>query len=167
MESKVETQIVKDLKNKEVTIRREFDAPLALVWKAWTESQLLDQWWAPKPWIAKTKSFSFKEGGSWLYAMMGPDGTSMWNFVEFSAVRKDQGFQAISTFCDENGKKNTDFPTMHWKNKFSAMGSETLVEVEISFLNESDMEKIIAMGFEAGFTAALGNLDELLANNLR
>ena len=46
------------------------------------------------------------------------------------------------------------------------MGSETLVDVEISFTREADMEKIIAMGFEAGFTMALGNLDELLAKKL-
>ncbi len=163
MESKIGTQIAKDLKNKKVTIKREFDAPVTMVWKAWTESRLLDQWWAPKPWVAKTKSMTFQEGGSWLYAMTGPDGTSMWNFVEFSAIRKEQGFQAISSFCDENGRKNEDFPVMSWKNRFSALGSETLVEVEISFSKEADMEKIIAMGFEAGFTAALGNLDELLA----
>jgi uncharacterized protein YndB with AHSA1/START domain len=163
MESKTATQISKDLKNKKVTIRREFDAPVHLVWKAWTESALLDLWWAPKPWMTKTKFLSFKEGGNWLYAMVGPDGTSMWCIVEFSAVKNEQGFQAISTFCDENGKKNADFPVMYWKNLFKPMGSETLVEVEISFSKEADMDQIIAMGFEAGFTAALGNLDELLS----
>ncbi len=163
MESKISTLISKDLKNKKISVKREFDAPLSMVWKAWTERQLLDQWWAPKPWMAKTKTMIFKNGGSWLYAMTGPDGTSMWNIIEFSDVQREKGFQAVSAFCDENGKKNTDFPVMYWKNVFSAMGSETLVEVEISFTNEADMEKIIAMGFEAGFTAALGNLDELLA----
>jgi uncharacterized protein YndB with AHSA1/START domain len=99
MESKIGTQINKDLKNKKITIKREFEAFLPMVWKAWTESQLLDQWWAPRPWKAKTKSMTFKDGGSWLYAMTGPDGTSMWNIVEFSAVRKEQGFQAISAFA--------------------------------------------------------------------
>jgi hypothetical protein len=37
------------------------------------------------------------------------------------------------------------------------------VNVEITFATEADMEKIIEMGFEEGFTAAHGNLDELLA----
>jgi uncharacterized protein YndB with AHSA1/START domain len=163
MESKIATQITKDLKNKKVIIRREFDAPVHLVWKAWTESALLDQWWAPRPWMAKTKFLNFREGGSWLYAMTGPDETDIWCLVEFSSVLNEQGFQAISTFCDQDGKKNADFPVMYWKNLFKTMGSETLVEVEISFTKEADMEQIIAMGFETGFTAALGNLDELLA----
>jgi uncharacterized protein YndB with AHSA1/START domain len=163
MESKTQTQILKDLKNRKVTINREFDAPVELVWKAWTQSELLDQWWAPRPWAAKTKSMQFREGGSWLYMMMGPDGNGMWNIVEFTAIQKQKSFQATASFCDENGIKNPEFPIMYWKNVFRDMGSETLVEVEISFDKEADMEKIIAMGFEAGFTAALNNLDELLA----
>lgn len=52
---------------------------------------------------------------------------------------------------------------MHWKNDFIPSGTGTRVEVEISFTNEADLKKIIEMGFEAGFTAALENLEELLA----
>lgn len=51
---------------------------------------------------------------------------------------------------------------MHWKNEFSKTDTGTKVEVEITFASEADMEKIIEMGFEAGFTMAHGNLDELL-----
>lgn len=52
---------------------------------------------------------------------------------------------------------------MHWKNVFSETGEGTKVEVEISFDSEAGLEKILELGFEEGFTAALGNLDELLA----
>ena len=51
-----ETQVVKDLANKKMTITRYFDAEVELVWLAWTEHELLDQWWAPKPWRAETKT---------------------------------------------------------------------------------------------------------------
>ena len=50
-------QIDKDLDNKKMTITRGFDAPVADVWRAWTESELLDQWWAPKPWKAETNQW--------------------------------------------------------------------------------------------------------------
>ena len=163
MESKTQTRISKDFKNRKLTVNREFDAPLNLVWKAWTESELLDQWWAPKPWVAKTKSLKFKDGGQWHYAMIGTEGEAIWCIGEFSAISPEKSFQATSSFCDERGIINADSPTMYWKTNFRAMGSETLVEVEISFTKEGDMEKIIATGFETGFTAALGNLDELLA----
>lgn len=163
METKFKTEVLKDLPNKRITIRREFEASSDMVWRAWTESKLLDQWWAPKPWKAKTKSLNFLDGGSWLYAMAGPDGITVWSIVEFKSIKPHISFEAISFFCDENGKKNTDFPSMHWKNVFISEGEQTRVEVEISFTKETDLEKIIQMGFEAGFTAALENLDELLA----
>jgi len=166
METTFKTEVIKDLKNKKVTIKREFDAPVDLVWRTWTESKLLDQWWAPKPWVAKTKYLKFEEGGSWLYAMTGPDGTAMWNIVEFKSIRKNSRFQATSFFCDENGNKTAGFPSMHWENVFVGVDDHTNLEVEISFTEEKDLQQIIQMGFEAGFTAALGNLDELLASKI-
>ncbi|WP_257867923.1 SRPBCC domain-containing protein [Flavobacterium sp. J372] len=60
--------------NKTIIITREFAAGVALVWKAWTTPELLDQWWGPQPWRAETKSMDFTEGGYWLYAMVGPRG---------------------------------------------------------------------------------------------
>ena len=69
--SNKQTTISKDAANKKLIVVREFDAPLEEVWKAWTEKDLLDQWWAPKPWKAKTKTMDFREGGIWLYSMVG------------------------------------------------------------------------------------------------
>ena len=51
---------------------------------------------------------------------------------------------------------------MHWKNEFGETESGTQVEVVITYSSVADLEKILELGFEEGFTAALGNLDELL-----
>jgi uncharacterized protein YndB with AHSA1/START domain len=166
MATKNQLQISKDLPNKKITITRHFDAAPEQVWRAWTESDLLDQWWAPKPWRAETKTMDFKEGGYWLYAMVGPDDSKMWARVDFKSINPNKSFEAADCFCDENGNANDAFPTMHWKNEFHASGGGTKVVVEITFNKEADLEKIIEMGFEAGFTAALSNLDELLEQTL-
>ncbi len=163
METKFKTEVIKDLPGKKITVKREFNAAPDLVWRAWTESKLLEKWWAPKPWMAKTKTLKFGEGGNWLYAMEGPDGTKIWSIVEFSSIKKFNSFHADAFFCDENGNKNPEFPSMHWENNFIPSGTGTRVEVEISFMNEADLKKIIEMRFEAGFTAALDNLEELLS----
>jgi Activator of Hsp90 ATPase homolog 1-like protein len=52
---------------KTLIAERSFTAPLEKVWLAWTDSDLLEKWWAPAPWMARTKSFEFKEGGALLY----------------------------------------------------------------------------------------------------
>ena len=156
-------QLVKDLPNKTIFITRNFDATPELVWRAWTESELLDQWWAPKPWRAETKSMNFTVGGHWLYAMVGPDNTRHWARVDFMAIEPFQRFTAIDLFCDAEGNPNQDLPGMHWQNEFKATDTGTQVVVTLSFNTEADLEKILEMGFEEGFAAALNNLDQYLS----
>ena len=163
MEDVKKTKISKDLNSKKILVTRLFEAPIEHVWNAWTESDLLDEWWAPKPWKTKTKKMNFREGGEWLYAMIGPDGTTMWAKMEFIAISKHKSFEVIDSFCDENGKKNLDFPSTVWKNVFTAEGAGTRVDVEMTFSSVAAMEKIIEMGFEAGFTMAHANLDAYLS----
>ena len=158
-----ETIFTKDADNRKLRVVREFDAPLEQVWRAWTESELLDQWWAPKPWKTNTKSMDFREGGRWLYYMQGPDGSRHFCSVDYKSVIPNKSFAVKNAFCDENGNINNDLPVMHWKNSFSKSGDGSKVEVEISFASEADLDKIVAMGFKEGFAAAHSNLDELLA----
>jgi len=157
------TLFKKDLANKRLHVTREFDAPVGKVWKAWTESELLDKWWAPKPWRAETKTMDFKEGGAWLYRMVGPDGTSQWSNIHFTIIVPGKSFSSACNFCDEHGNTDSNMPAMYWLVEFEATTTGTKVEVELTFDKEADMEKIMTMGFEGGFTMGLGNLDELLA----
>lgn len=160
----MKTQIVKDLENKKLTVVREFNAPLKDVWDAWTKSELLELWWAPKPWKAVTKTFDFKVGGSWLYYMQGPDGSKHWSRNNFLSIDTHKSFMTGNFFCDEQGNKIAEMPGVaKWKNEFQATATGSKVLVELTFDTEAAIKKLVEMGFEAGFTMALGNLDELLA----
>lgn len=152
-------QFIKDVSNKKVTIIRNFQAPKDLVWKAWTESELLDQWWAPKPWRAETKSLTFAVGGSWIYAMVGPENEKHWAKMDYLEIYPTTQFISEDYFCDEHGNKTNDLPVMLWNNQFTFSNNETTVTVEITFNELADLQKIVEMGFEEGFTAALENLD--------
>lgn len=151
-----------DKENKKIRVKREFAAPLSKVWAAWTESQLLDQWWAPKPWQAKTKTMDFREGGHWLYAMVGPDGEQQWARADFKAITPQKSFTIQDAFSDEHGNIDQTLPRLHWINEFQENSGSTVVSIEIKFDELADLEKIIEMGFKEGFTAAMENLDELL-----
>ena len=158
----MKTIFTKDTANKKIHVTREFAAPIEQTWKAWTEQKLLDQWWAPKPWKAETKKMDFKEGGHWLYCMVGPEGEKHWSMINYKEIVALKYFTGIDSFCDENGNKNSDIPGMDWKVEFYKWDIGTKVQVEIIFSNEKDMQTIINMGFQEGFTAAHNNLDELL-----
>ncbi|MHB1279027.1 MAG: SRPBCC family protein, partial [Bacteroidia bacterium] len=75
-----------DKENKKIRVERSFNAPLDLVWAAWTEPEILDQWWAPKPWRAETKSMDFRVGGRWLYCMAGPEGERHWCLFDYKTI---------------------------------------------------------------------------------
>jgi uncharacterized protein YndB with AHSA1/START domain len=147
----------------QINVTREFAASLKHVWAAWTEKELLDQWWAPKPWKAKTKVRDFKEGGYWLYAMVGPEGEEHWARADFKSIHPQKKIELQDAFCDSDGKMNMDFPRTKWKIAFSETATGTTVEVELTYEKLEDLEMIISMGFKEGFTMALENLDGVLA----
>ena len=60
--------------NKTVTINRTFDAPIALVWEAWTNPEHLAHWWGPKGMAIDIVEHNFSTGGHWKYSMPMPDG---------------------------------------------------------------------------------------------
>ncbi len=155
--------ITKDVAAKTITVERSFAASRSRVWQAWTTSEQLDKWWAPKPWKAVTKSFDFREGGHWLYNMLGPDGTGQYCWFGYETIKPEEQFTGHDMFCDENGKQDESMPSMHWNNDFRDEGETTKVVVTIQFESEADLQKIIGMGFEAGFSMGLSNLDEVLA----
>lgn len=145
-----------------MTITREFAAPVANVWKAWTQAELLDLWWAPKPWKTKTKSMDFREGGTWHYSMVGPEGEEHFCRNDYKTIQPGANFTSTDAFCDEQGNINNDFPSTDWLCKFSESESGTQVTIELTSASEADLEILAELGFKEGFTSALTNLDELI-----
>ena len=152
-----------DKENKTVHVEREFSAPIENVWAAWTESELLDQWWAPKPYKTKTKTMDFREGGHWLYAMIGPTGDTHWCRADYKSIDVQKKLSWLDAFCDESGNINQEFPRALWKNIFSEQKENTVVSIRIEYKELADLERIIALGFKEGFTAAMKNLDLYLS----
>ncbi len=145
-----------------VHVKKEFAAGLDLVWDAYTKAELLDQWWAPKPWKSNTKSMEFEEGGRRLYAMIGPEGEEHWALTGFTSISPKTNFKYLDAFCDNEGNISDEMPRSDWEFNFTDKGNYTLVDITIKHNTAADLETIIAMGFKEGFTSALNGLDELL-----
>ena len=150
-----------DKATKTVSITREFDAELSLVWDAFTKKEILDQWWAPKPFASKTKVMDFKVGGRRFYAMVSPEGQERWVIQKYTSISPKTNFKFFNAFADE--KENPELPGSEWDHTFSEQNGTT--KVSISIYNESleRMEKQIEMGFKQGFTMTLNYLEDLLA----
>jgi PhnB protein len=151
-----------------IRVKREFDAPVDLVWAAWTESEILDQWWAPRPYQCKTKSQDFSEGGYWLYKMVGPKGDEHWSRLDYESITPQESYAARDAFCDSDGNINNVHPGSHWHNTFSpAEDDVTLVSIKITYKSLADLEKILEMGFREGFTAGMENLDNYISTRFK
>ncbi|HEU5291203.1 MAG TPA: SRPBCC domain-containing protein [Cyclobacteriaceae bacterium] len=150
-----------DKASKTVTITREFAAELSLVWDAYTKQEILDQWWAPKPFASKTKIMDFKVGGRRFYAMVSPDGQERWQIQKYTSITPKTNFKLTSTFADKD--ENPELTGSDWDLNFSENGGVTTVRVMIYNESLERMERMIALGFKEGTMANMKNLEELLA----
>lgn len=149
--------------DKTIHVTREFDADLPLVWRTWTEADLLDKWWAPQPYHVETKTLDFREGGLWLYAMVSPKDEKQWCKADYKAIEQLKSISWLDAFCDEEGNDTPGKPKSFWTNIFTAGNGLTTVEITLEHEKLSDIEAMIDMGFKEGFTMGLQNLDDLLA----
>jgi uncharacterized protein YndB with AHSA1/START domain len=146
---------------KTVFINREFAADLSLVWDAFTKPEILDQWWAPKPWASKTKFMNFEVGGRRFYAMVSPEGQERWSVQQYTSISPKTNFKFLNAFADEN--ENPELPGSDWDLSFSEQNGTTKVNVTIYNDSLERMEKMIEMGFKEGFSMTLKSLEALLA----
>ena len=149
-----------DKTTKMVFINREFAAGLSLVWDAFTKQEILDQWWAPKPWASKTKFMDFKVGGRRFYAMVSPEGQERWSLQEFTSISPKTNFKMSNAFADKD--ENPELPGSDWDYNFSEQNGKTKVSITIYNESLARLEKMIEMGFQGGFTMGVQQLDELL-----
>jgi len=145
---------------KTVSITKEFDATRDLVWDAYTKAELLDQWWAPKPFASRTKVMEFREGGRRFYAMVSPDGDERWAVQKYTSITPKTNFKFFNAFADKD--ENMELPGSNWDLMFHENDGKTTVNITIYNESLERMERVIAMGFQQGTEAQLQNLEDLL-----
>jgi len=150
-----------DKTTKTVFVTREFAADISLVWDAFTKQEILDQWWAPKPWSSKTKYMDFKVGGRRFYAMVSPEGQERWSLQKYTSISPKTNFKFFNAFADKD--ENPELPGSDWDLNFSEQNGTTTVRVSIYNESLDRMEKMIEMGFSEGFKMTLNSLEDLLA----
>jgi uncharacterized protein YndB with AHSA1/START domain len=88
-----------------MVVTRVFDAPRALVWKAWTDPKYVMQWWGPKGFTATVCKIDFRVGGKFLYCTRMPDGQEFWNGGEYHEIIPHEKIVSSMYFADSEGNK--------------------------------------------------------------
>lgn len=153
---------------------RLFDAPRALVWQAWTDPEMMCQWWGPQGFSCPEAVMDVRVGGEYRLVMRGPDGTEFpvrGVFLEVIAgeklvmtdvaddMPKDWLAQARA-FGSGDGSK---LPDSFWTVTFESRGRQTLLTIATRFASAADRDAMVRMGMVDGWAESLDKLDSALA----
>ena len=128
-----------DKSKRTITINRTFNAPIELVWEAWTQPEHIAKWWSPKGMETKIIEHDFSVGGKWKYSMPMPNGQEFIADGEYTEIIKlvkiislanfrpmTEGVEIQSQFEKDGSKTNFIFnivhPTEEYKIQQEKMG---------------------------------------------
>lgn len=142
-------------KNRTLAIKKTFNAPVSLVWDAWTKSDQIVQWWAPQGMAIQVVEHDFKVGGKWKFSMPMPGGG---DFVSEGTYLEIVVHQKIVTSADF--KPMTQNVILHVT--FSADGDKTNFEFSVIHETEDYAKAQEKMGFYNGWGSALNRMEEVI-----
>ena len=143
----MEKIVVKDLKD--IIITRTLDANRALVWKTWTDPELIKLWWGPVDYSCPVATNDLRVGGKYLYSMKTPEGQMTWSGGTFKEINKPSKIVATDSFMDESGNiispeiygMSPDFPTILTVTvTFDDLGDQTRLTLHHSSFPEDMVE---------------------------
>lgn len=113
-------------KSNEIKISRVFDAPVEVVWDAWTDPEQAAQWWGPRGFTITTHSKELKPGGSWHYTMHGPDGKDYPNKTQYLEV------EPLSKLVYDHGGNDDRPPLFRVHVQFTRDSDKTKMDMTMS-----------------------------------
>lgn len=138
-----------------LTLKRTFDAPIDLVWEAWTQAEHLINWWAPKGMKVQIIKHEFKVGGEWKYTMPMPDGSE---FVSDGVYSEIVRHEKIVTSA--NMRPMTEGVEM--RMLFEKNGDKTNFTFSVVHATEEYCKQQEKMGFYNGWGTAFERLNGYL-----
>lgn len=149
------------MKGRTIHITREFNAPIALVFEAFSQPEHIGKWWGPNGFSTTTKSMEFIIGGEWIFTMHGPDGTNYPNRVVYTKIKKPEllKYDHFAGYVDD-GKE----PHFKQTITFKEVDGKTIVGMNMLFPNANLREDAAKFGAVEGGHQTLARLAEFLKN---
>ena len=140
-----------------VDIKREFDAPRELLFRAWTEPELLVQWLGPRRLTMIVDEYDARDGGRWRYIHRDVDGTEYGFHGVFHGTPSVEGMTQTFEFDGAPGHVSLDSMT------FEERDGRTIVRSHSVFQSVEDRDAMVEAGMETGIVEGFERLDEVLA----
>ena len=138
-----------DSSQRELVITRLIDAPCESVYKAWTDPELLKQWFAPSPYTTPIADLDVRPGGANLIVMRGPDGQDLPNRGIYLEVVPNE--KLVFTDAYTKAWEPSEKPFMTVVVTFEDADGKTRYTARVTHWTVADREKHEAMGFHQGW----------------
>jgi uncharacterized protein YndB with AHSA1/START domain len=144
-------------KKKNLIISRVFDAPVELVWQAWTRPEHVMRWWGPKYFTSPSCKMDFRVGGVTLVCMRSPQGQDLYNTWTYTKIVPMKRIEFIQKLSDKDGQTidplsigvRADFPKeVPTVITFKAVGDKTELTIAEYGFPDSQMFEFAKMGME-------------------
>lgn len=121
-----------------VVYTRLFDAPVELLFEAWSQAEHLAQWWGPDGYTVTTKNFEFEEGGIWEFVMHGPEGEDFPNRIRFTEIEPGYLIR-YQTDGETDNAGDVHFTTVV---TFEAVDGGTRLKMEMELPTAEDLQRV-------------------------
>ena len=158
------TTIIAEPGKQEIIITREFDAPRALVFRAFTDPELFTQWLGPREYTMVLERFEPKDGGSWRYIHRDRDGNEYGFHGVFHEVTAPE--RIIQTF-EFDGLPEKGHATLEVARFEELPDGRTRLKSQSVFLSVADRDAMVQSGMERGVNDSYARLDELFERSVR
>lgn len=151
-----------DLSDRELVLTRIYDAPPEKVFRAWTEPELLTQWFAPLPWTTPRAELNVYPGGANTIVMRSPEGEDFPNRGVYLEVVKNE--RLVFTDAYTCAWEPSQQPFMTVVLTFEDLGGKTRYTARVRHWTVADRQRHEQMGFHQGWGQCADQLGELLKN---
>jgi len=146
---------------RDLVLTRVIDAPPAKVFRAWTDPELLKQWFAPLPYTTPVAELDVRPGGSCLVVIRAPDGTELPNPGVYLEVVENERLVWTDSFT--KAWEPSQKPFMTAILTFEDAGGKTRYTARVCHASAADREAHEKMGFHTGWGQCTDQLAALLA----
>ena len=147
--------------DRELVLTRLINAPREKVYRAWTQPELLKQWFAPKPYTTPIVEMDVRPGGSAYFVMRGPDGKDLPNRGVYLEVVPNE--KLVSTDAYVKAWEPSEKPFMTLILTFEDEGGKTRYTARVRHWTVTDRETHEKMGFHEGWGLCTDQLEALVA----
>lgn len=158
--------IEKDTVRLTMRLTAEFDAPVGRVWSLWEDPRQLERWWGPPGYPATFVDHDFRKGGGVKYYMTSPDGEKYYGWWQITDLTATHGLEFVDGFGDSDGNPDPEMPTTTTVVSLEPHDGRTVMTLESRFASIEAMEQMVEMGMEEGLTLAVGQIDEILSEDV-